>query len=230
MPYTNSQKILLAARDIAGELPRMGDPFQVGALVERAWKLYPDAFRLVGSVEDLPDSNRIQSKLCGRDGLVALGWFARTDRKGWVCLTKRGMNAARELVAAKSKSVTEPRAPAVPANESVRAKPRSSVPELTEEESRDIARIVRMSAFAKFRRGHRVTFADACNLWGSSRPTTPDVERVGRILQRGVSVFGEEAGDAPNARFVDCYSALNMHRLMVRMFGREVREEVRDAG
>lgn len=67
----------------------------VGDLVVRAWRMSPSAFGLTGH-EHHPDSNAVMSKLCGADGLVAMGMIAR-PRSGMVALTHRGARWWRDV-------------------------------------------------------------------------------------------------------------------------------------
>ena len=85
---TVRQKILVAATKLVG-------PFALADLVVRAWVLYPESFALKGYPEH-PDSNRVQAKLSGADGLCGLGWLEHVDTNTYQ-VTRRGRLAAREL-------------------------------------------------------------------------------------------------------------------------------------
>ena len=85
---TLRQKLLVAALHLGGTC-------RVAELVVRAWRLYPETFALAGHPEH-PDSNRVQAKLCGVDGLCGLGWLERVD-VGTYRVTRKGRLVARDL-------------------------------------------------------------------------------------------------------------------------------------
>ena len=87
---TVRQKILAAAVFVE----QYGGVRRIDAddLVVAAWRLFPGSFSLAR--HDLPHSNRVLSKLSGRDGLVEAGLVTRDD-EGFVVVTPKG----RDLVA-----------------------------------------------------------------------------------------------------------------------------------
>ncbi|MDO9016592.1 MAG: hypothetical protein Q8S73_24430 [Deltaproteobacteria bacterium] len=81
-------------------LASLGDgPVAISALVVRAWEREPARFGLAGYVDRYPNSNAVQAKLCGRDGLVERGWCTRTGT-GELTLTPKGRRHAASLAPA----------------------------------------------------------------------------------------------------------------------------------
>lgn len=99
--------------------------------------------------------------------------------------------------------------------------------ELPPDEVRAVTALARGAALQKFLRGSPVTLADACAFWGLS-PTRAQgsAERAaatGRLLERAVESFGAEGDVAtPLPPLSTCFGLLNLHRLMVRRFAREL--------
>lgn len=71
---------------VARTLPQ---PFTWGQLVVEACKAYPDRFSLVG-YPGVPDSNLVNTYLCGSRGLVARGALVRVDSR--LYCVKGGVN------------------------------------------------------------------------------------------------------------------------------------------
>lgn len=88
-PLTLREKLLVASADLGAE------SFRVADLVVRAWRLYPETFSLEGHPEH-PDSNRVQAKLCGADGLCGRGWLVHVEASTYR-VTRRGRTLARDL-------------------------------------------------------------------------------------------------------------------------------------
>ena len=72
-----------------------GDTFRLADLVVRAWRLYPETFALRGHPQH-PDSNRVQAKLSGADGLCATGWLEHVETSTYR-VTRKGRLHARDL-------------------------------------------------------------------------------------------------------------------------------------
>jgi len=245
---TVRQKILVAASVLGEE----ADVFSVEDLIVRAWQLYPEAFSLRGYHSKHPDSNRVLAKLSGVDGLCGLGWLEHTDqrmyrvtRKGRV-VSKQLQALAAGLVAAVNEAdeVVEPAAaPHVAAARKEEAAPkparvRKSEPkkvaehvppavELSAQEVIAINVIAKSDALRKFLRGSPLTFADACFFWGISqaRPAAAQqrLDATEELLKRVVDSLGTEgATDGRLPSLSTCYGLLNLHRLMLGRFAREL--------
>jgi hypothetical protein len=81
-------------------LASLGDgPVAIPALVVRAWEREPERFGLAGYADRYPNSNAVQAKLCGRDGIVERGWCTRTGT-GELTLTAKGRRHAASLAPA----------------------------------------------------------------------------------------------------------------------------------
>jgi hypothetical protein len=83
----NRQRILAAAC----ELPAEG--FSGPELVMAAWRKWPGAFSLPGTLGTHPHSNAVLSKLVGKGGLCALGMIGRIAPGRYV-VTDVGRQAA----------------------------------------------------------------------------------------------------------------------------------------
>jgi hypothetical protein len=93
---TAAEKILLAL--YYSEQTGLPGNISAGRLVELAWKRAPDTFSLEGTIEPLPDANKILTSVMGRKrGMVQRGWLARTAPKTYA-LTRAGRTAAERLL------------------------------------------------------------------------------------------------------------------------------------
>lgn len=91
---TVRQKILMAA--VAMGAGTETENFSVEDLIVRSWKMFPESFSLRGFERLYPDSNRVQAKLAGADGLCGLGWLEHTDQRTYQ-VTRKGRTVARAL-------------------------------------------------------------------------------------------------------------------------------------
>lgn len=223
---TVRQKILLAAwswfcRENKTE-------FSFEDLVVRCWELYPEAFSLRGYAAKHPDSSRVQAKLAGGDGLCGLDWLELADRRMYR-VTRKGRAIAKQLKALAAEPVV-----AVPKPARVRkckskkpVKHAQSVVVLSVEDVRAINAIAKSEALRKFLRGSPLTFADASVFWAISR-VIPEVvqqrlDAAGELLERVVYSLGKEGPtDSRLPSLATCYGLLNLHRLMLRHFSREL--------
>jgi hypothetical protein len=103
----------------------------VAEVVMMAWRLYPESFGLRGYERKHPDSNRVQAKLCGSDGLCGLGWFEHVDTCTYR-LTRKGYMVARSLGAMVP-------SPASPPKTASAAPPRASAPPIQASTSPTVA-------------------------------------------------------------------------------------------
>jgi hypothetical protein len=89
--HTISEKLLIVALRMAecGETP-----FNFSLLTVRAWELYPAAFGL--GTWGHPDSNKVNVALCGSNGMVGRGWFAKVGERVYE-LTFMGREEAMRL-------------------------------------------------------------------------------------------------------------------------------------
>lgn len=141
-------------------------------------------------------------------------------------------------VAPKAVSVA-PKAEARPAVKAARKEPRASRADkgeavspprpsttLAANEVLAIGVIAKGDALRKFLRGSPLTFADACSFWGISPRTSGANEKVDAVedlLKRVVESFGSEGATDPRLPPLStCYGLLNLHRLMLGRFSREL--------
>lgn len=96
-----------------------------------------------------------------------------------------------------------------------------------------IASLARCDALRRFLRGSPLRFDDACALWGVSQKhpkrAREKVDDVGRLLERVVERFGAEGAIDPRLPPLStCYGLLNLHRLMLGRFARELEALARE--
>lgn len=132
-----------------------------------------------------------------------------------------------------------PKAETRPASKAARKEPRASKADkgesvapsrpsttLAANEVLAVGVIAKGDALRKFLRGSPLTFADACSFWGISPRTSgahEKVEGVGGLLERVVESFGSEGATDPRLPPLStCYGLLNLHRLMLGRFSREL--------
>ena len=99
--------------------------------------------------------------------------------------------------------------------------------ELSAQEVIAINVIAKSDALRKFLRGSPLTFADACFFWGISqaRPGAAQqrLDATEELLKRVVDSLGTEgATDGRLPSLSTCYGLLNLHRLMLGRFAREL--------
>ena len=87
--------------------------------------------------------------------------------------------------------------------------------------------IAKGDALRKFLRGSPLSFADACVFWGisQSRPAGAQqrLDATEELLKRVVDSLGTEgATDGRLPSLSTCYGLLNLHRLMLGRFSREL--------
>lgn len=225
---TLRQKVLVAAVALTEAAPT----FTTADLVVRCWTMFPETFSLKGHASHA-DSNKVLAKLSGADGLAGLGWIELTSQSTYR-VTRRGFRVAEQLRAVEqrppelvalapvitdpSKRRDGPRTPKGPA---------TSSSEFADADHDALARLVRTDTLRKFLRGSPLTFADACSFWGIARVSGPKastrVEATEALLKRAVESFGEKgSGDPRLPPLSTCYGLLNLHRLMVGRFEREL--------
>ncbi len=91
---TLTEYVLLASLEISGgDLER---EFTAEELLVAAWKENPEAFGLRGFEHEYPDSNKLYTKLDGRDGLVARGLLTKAGERV-LKLTPVGLASAAGL-------------------------------------------------------------------------------------------------------------------------------------
>lgn len=175
----------------------------------------------------------------------------RVTRKGRVIAKQlQGLAAGGALVSAEVDEAAEapaaaapapkpaPRkeeAPAAPAPKPARArkaevkKPEAPAPvvELTLQEIHTVGLIAKSDALRKFLRGSPLTFADACVFWGISQQRPGAVQQrldaTEELLKRVVDSLGTEgATDGRLPSLSTCYGLLNLHKLMLGRFAREL--------
>lgn len=145
----------------------------------------------------------------------------------------------RNSATATAAAVAEPRrAPEPEAPPSPRPKPQPPAPverarpqpqprpaTLTDEDRARVRRYAGCNALRKFLRGSPIAFADACEFWGAD-PRRFDralLDAAEDVLRRAVEGLGAEGVvDAALPPLSTCYGLLNLHRLMVSRFAREV--------
>ncbi len=89
-----SDKVLLAALECSGG--EVKKSFTAEALLVAAWKADKHAFGLRGLEEEYPDSNKLYTKLDGKDGLVAKG-LLRAEGERTLQITEAGLGRALTL-------------------------------------------------------------------------------------------------------------------------------------
>jgi hypothetical protein len=98
---TVPERILLAAADLHSDR----GTFSAEDLVIQAWQRFPTYFGLQGYGSQYPDSNRVFSKIMGRDVTVRkAGWLAKVGTKRYR-LTEVGLVKAREIAGRKEDSL-----------------------------------------------------------------------------------------------------------------------------
>lgn len=245
---TVRQKILMAAAALGEE----SDTFSVEDLIVRSWQCYPEAFSLRGYDGKYPDSNRVLAKLSGVDGLCGLGWLEHTDQRMYRVTRKgrsiakqlqgstpshgaEGDDSVEHAPVTPPPKVAARREEPTTATKSSRARkaePKSVAPvapavALTPQEVYAVGLIAKSDALRKFLRGSPLTFADACVFWGisASRPAAVQerLDATEALLQRVVESLGTEgATDSRLPALSTCYGLLNLHRLMLGRFAREI--------
>ncbi len=118
-----------------------------------------------------------------------------------------------------------------------RKEPRASKPEsvapprptvvLAPHEVLAVGAIAKGDALRKFLRGSPLNFGDACSFWGVIPGRTTGVQQkldaVEDLLKRVVESFGAEGATDPRLPPLStCYGLLNLHRLMLGRFAREL--------
>lgn len=228
---TVRQKILVAAVALqAGELEAFPDE----DLVVRAWTLFPESFSLRGHFAKHPDSGRVRAKLSGADGLCGLGWLEHVGQSTYR-VTRKGRRLAQQLEAVAGGDV----APLPPATAAVAAPAPKLVPRRVRAVVApppllplpDVTSVVlraKGEALRKFLRGSPLTFGDACAFWGvksgDASAARSKIDAVEDLLKRVVESFGA-AGPHPDPLLPPlstCYGLLNLHRLMLGRFAREL--------
>ncbi len=225
---TLRQKILVAAVALTESAPT----FTTADLVVRCWAMFPEAFSLKGHASHA-DSNKVLAKLSGADGLAGFGWIELSAQSTYR-VTHRGRRVAEQLRAVE-KPLPEPvsRAPVSIVPSKPRGCPRTSKrpatppTEFTDADREALVRLVRTDSLRKFLRGSPLSFADACSFWGIGRVSGPTaetrVEATEALLKRVVESFGEKGpGDPRLPPLSTCYGLLNLHRLMLGRFEREL--------
>ncbi|MBP7006291.1 hypothetical protein KBB27_04190 [Patescibacteria group bacterium] len=103
------EKILLAAHLFLSHAPSASGAPHISkeALVIIAWCFFPESFgmRRTGMAPSVlsrkhPDSNRVQAKLAGSDGIIGLGWMINIEGEAGTehALTKKGISRAQHTV------------------------------------------------------------------------------------------------------------------------------------
>lgn len=174
----------------------------------------------------------------------------RVTRKGRVVARQlQGLAAGGVLVSAEVDDAPEattaasaPRPAAAPRKEEAAPKPARArkaaepkkvaeytapIVELTAQEVHAIGTIAKSDALRKFLRGSPLTFVDACVFWGisQSRPGALQqrLDATEELLKRVVDSLGTEgATDGRLPSLSTCYGLLNLHRLMLGRFAREL--------
>lgn len=217
---TVRQKILLAAVSLPA------DGFTVEDLVVRAWALYPESFTLAGHA--YPDSNRVQAKLCGHEGLRGLGWLDSTSQKVLI-VTQKGRRIARQLESeATDASPPEPRARpkarprSVPSTSAPKettqrepSAPASKALRLDDADVKAVCILAASDALRRFTSPYRLTLADANAFWQGRGPAATEA-----LLKRVLDSFGD--GETPDSRLPPistCHSLDLLNRLLRRSFG-----------
>ena len=214
---TIRQKILAAA--IA--LPSDASGFPIDDLVVRAWEMFPDTFSLRGYFAKYPDSNRVQAKLCGKDGLVGFGFLDQPAQRMYRVTQKGRREAARFLkgvaldepatVDAATFAAERPAKPPRPSRRKRTPKPLR----LDDSDVKALDRLVKSDAFRKFSRGVAVELADANRFWHPR-----DVTAASALLERVLAHFADDVTPDPRLPPVStCYGLLNLHRMMATKFG-----------
>lgn len=225
---TVRQKILVAAVALTESAPS----FTTADLVVRCWTMFPEAFALRGHPEHA-DSNKVLAKLSGADGLAGLGWIELTSQNTYR-VTRRGRRVAEqlravekplpELVALAPVSIDPTKRRAGPRTAK---RPATPPTEFTDADHDALVRLVRTDSLRKFLRGSPLTFADACSFWGIARVSgttvSTRVDATEALLKRAVESFGEKSSTDPRLPPLStCYGLLNLHRLMLGRFEREL--------
>ena len=91
---TLNEKVLLAAFELQGE--DLKERFTAEDLLVQAWKQDNGAFGLRNYERDYPDSNKLYTKLDGKDGLVRKGLLKRVADRTYT-LTAAGLSMAISL-------------------------------------------------------------------------------------------------------------------------------------
>lgn len=135
-------------------------------------------------------------------------------------------------VAARKEEAAAPAAAAPKAARARKAEPKKSAPpppvvELTVQDVYAVGVIAKSDALRKFLRGSPLTFADACVFWGisQSRPAAVQqrLDATEELLKRVVDSLGTEgATDGRLPSLSTCYGLLNLHKLMLGRFAREL--------
>lgn len=217
---TVRQKILLAAMSLPA------DGFTIEDLVVRAWTLYPGSFTLTGHA--YPDSNRVQAKLCGHDGLRGLGWLDSPSQKVLI-VTQKGRRIARQLESeATDTSPPEPRArpksrprpvPSTAAPKGTpQPEPSPAAPmslRLDEADVRAVCLLAASDALRRFTSAHRLTLADAAAFWQGREPAETEA-----LLRRVLASFGDGRDlDSRLPPLSTCHSLNLLNGLLLRRFG-----------
>lgn len=173
------ERILLAALELDAD----GRSFTAEDLVVKAWELSPDRFGLQGYAGKHPDSNRVLTKLMGKDALLRKnGWLRKVGTKRYR-LTDLGRSAAEAL--------------------RNRAQPAESSRRLSEVDRRLLAPLTRMlesTAFDKFIRTEPLTFSDVCGFWNiSPRSTAHQLSDQMRAADAAIRAALEEIGRCSTA-------------------------------
>ncbi len=139
--------------------------------------------------------------------------------------------AAPVVAAKKAETPARPK-PAARRTERPRAEKSEPAPakpavELSALEIQALGMLAKTEALRKFLRGSPLSFVDASAFWGFS-PTRPSavqqkLDATEAILKRAVESFGSEgAVDSRLPPLSTCYGLLNLHRLMLGRFSREL--------
>jgi hypothetical protein len=130
-------------------------------------------------------------------------------------------------VAARREEAPPPKSQRPRKTEPKRGDPPAPVVQLTPQEIHAVGLIAKSDALRKFLRGSPLTFADACVFWGisASRPAAVQerLDATEELLKRVVDSLGAEgATDSRLPSLSTCYGLLNLHRLMLGRFAREL--------
>lgn len=201
---TIQDKILLAA----GELHSKGKSrFSAEDLVVSSWRLFPDAFSLLGY--DLPNSNRVFAEIMGTKPLRKLGLIKKVGEKLYM-LSEAGLIKFQFLSGA-SLSKNEEKL------------------NVSRDLSNRIKNLLEARASQKFRQGREddITFSDACVFWGIT-PRSSAIECEGALngLDQVLSTISEIVGtsakrfthDGPMITNFDIEKLVSVHEFMKERF------------
>jgi hypothetical protein len=205
----------------ASKLPKT---FTMEQLIVTAWKEYPKSFALRGYPEH-PDSNRVQSKVYGRESLLGLGLLKRVDLNSYA-LTNLGKQTLKKIngedlideedsspvpvveepvfvpppVVVQPAKIPEIKAYVLKTVEPVKP-PEPTYPALalSEREVLRLHKLTRKSAVMKYRSAGVVTFQDAKDFWDVSHPQARNVQQeldaMSNLLNTAINCYNESDGN-----------------------------------